>query len=45
MAPLHRLPKAALVMDTTDMTFRPGPDGRTAATDVRQALVRSAGRV
>lgn len=38
LAPLHRQPRAAWVMDTTDMTFRAGPDGRTGRTDVRKAL-------
>ncbi len=28
LAPLHRLPQAALVMDTADLTFRPGHEGR-----------------
>ena len=42
MAPLHRLPKAALVMDTTDMTFRPGHDGRTGPTDPERALAQAA---
>lgn len=38
LAPLHRMPRAALVMDTTDMSYRPGPDGRTGPTDARHAL-------
>jgi NADH dehydrogenase len=44
MAPLHRQPRAALVMDTTDMTFRPArpvPELRT--TSLEEALVRGAG--
>jgi uncharacterized protein YbjT (DUF2867 family) len=41
MAPLHRQPKAALVMDTSDMTFRPRHDGRSGTTDPRDALVRA----
>jgi NADH dehydrogenase len=28
LAPLHRMPRSAVVMDTTNMTFRPGGDGR-----------------
>lgn len=44
LAPLHRLPKAALVMDTTDMTYRPSPDGRTGPTDAKQALAQLAAR-
>lgn len=28
LAPLHRMPRSAVVMDTTDLTFRPGVDGR-----------------
>jgi NADH dehydrogenase len=42
MAPLHRLPRAALVMDTTDLTFRPGADGQVGPTDVRKAVGRPA---
>jgi uncharacterized protein YbjT (DUF2867 family) len=42
MAPLHRQPRAALVMDTTDMTFRPAVNGhRAGATSIREALKRS----
>src|SRR4051794_35598934 len=40
LAPLHRQPRAALVMDTADMTFHPGHDGRTGRTDPRQALAQ-----
>jgi NADH dehydrogenase len=43
MARLHRQPAAALVMDTADMTYRPGPGGRTGATDVRVALAGPGG--
>jgi uncharacterized protein YbjT (DUF2867 family) len=45
MAPLHRLPRAALVLDTVDMTFVPKPDDKVGKTDVRQALARSVGSV
>lgn len=38
MAPLHRQPRAALVMDTTDMTFQPGDDAVVTPTPVRRAL-------
>ncbi len=42
MAPLHRQPRAALVMDTTDMTFRPGDDEPiVAATPIRRVLAAS----
>jgi NADH dehydrogenase len=39
LAPFHRLPRAALAMDTTDMTFAPGPglEG-VPTTPVRDAL-------
>jgi len=40
LAPLHRQPRAALVMDTTDMTYQPGPDSRTGRTRAEEALTR-----
>ena len=41
LAPLHRMPRAALAMDTTDLTFHPsgGPAGRPP-TPVAEALRR-----
>jgi NADH dehydrogenase len=42
MAPLHRQPKAALVMDTTDMTKRSSPDALVGRTSLDQALARTA---
>jgi len=40
MAPLHRQPRAALVMDTADMTYRAHSDGsgQVGRTEPRQAL-------
>lgn len=38
LALLHRQPRAALLMDTIDLTYRPGPHGRTGATEPREAL-------
>lgn len=38
LAPLHRQPRAALTMDTTDMTFHRSAVSCTGATEVRQAL-------
>lgn len=38
MALLHRQPRAALVMDTADMIYRPGESGRTGVTSATQAL-------
>jgi uncharacterized protein YbjT (DUF2867 family) len=40
LATIHRLPRAAYVMDTADMTFRPGPDGHVGGTDLRLATAR-----
>lgn len=38
MAPFHRQPRAGYAMDTTDLTFRPGPDDIVGSTDIRRAL-------
>ena len=40
LAPLHRQPRAALVMDTVDMTYERGPDSVTGSTDAEEALTR-----
>lgn len=42
LAPLHRQPRAALVMDTTDMAFQPLPGARIGTTTVDDALTRLA---
>lgn len=47
LAPLHRQPRAALVMDTIDMSYKPGRDSLTGGTHAEEALARlggSAGR-
>jgi NADH dehydrogenase len=41
LAPLHRQPRAALVMDTVDMTFAPLPEARIGTITAAQALARS----
>ena len=41
MAPLHRQPRAALVMDTTDMTFEPAEEPLVPPTPIRHALAVS----
>jgi NADH dehydrogenase len=41
MAPLHRQPRAALVMDTADMTYAAAPGRVIGTTDVRQAIARA----
>jgi uncharacterized protein YbjT (DUF2867 family) len=38
LAPLHRQPRAGYAMDTTDLTFRPGPGDIVGSTDLRRAL-------
>jgi uncharacterized protein YbjT (DUF2867 family) len=38
LAPLHRQPRAGYAMDTTDLTFRPGPRDIVGSTDLRRAL-------
>jgi NADH dehydrogenase len=38
LAPFHRQPRAGYAMDTTDLTFRPGPDDIVGRTDIRRAL-------
>ena len=38
MGLLHRQPRAAYVMDTADLTYRAGPDGRVGSTDVAMSL-------
>ncbi len=41
LAPLHRQPRAALTMDTADMTFHPGAGARNyGPTSLREALGR-----
>ncbi|HET6166701.1 MAG TPA: SDR family oxidoreductase [Marmoricola sp.] len=42
LAPLHRQPKAALVMDTTDMTYRSVSGAHVGPTSPGQALARAA---
>lgn len=39
LAPLHRQPRAALVMDTVDMTFHPTPSARVTVTPLDVALI------
>jgi hypothetical protein len=38
LAPLHRQPRSALVMDTRDMTYEPGPDATTGPAEPQEAL-------
>lgn len=42
MAPLNRQPRAALVMDTTDMTYRSATGARVGQTSLDQAIARAA---
>jgi uncharacterized protein YbjT (DUF2867 family) len=43
LAPLHRQPRAALVMDTVDMRYAPGPDATTGRISPEEALAQLAG--
>jgi uncharacterized protein YbjT (DUF2867 family) len=44
LAPLHRQPRAALVMDTVDMTYRPASGRLVGGTKIREAVAaRSVG--
>jgi uncharacterized protein YbjT (DUF2867 family) len=44
LAPLHRQPRAALVMDTLDMTYRPASGRLVGGTKIREAVAaRSVG--